>query len=283
MSVGLSPGDCCGCSTGTSTLRFFVACGTANAGTTFVPSPTAGVSGATVRLYSDSGRTNLVATGATNSVGRVDFTSMAAGTYYVRITGPTSRWSTYNPTSSPTVGTGGTASVGYALAPAAGFYCRPCCGGAGEPIPDTLHATTTWGSTTLTRTGNLYEGTVTAPVSPTNGCPAGDVVVTISLGNGCALGFGFMVGSAFNSYCDCPGQVDVSSCVDGSAAPGQRLAGVSPTATTGPCDSSAFTASVSISGPILGLPASATSNGRGNALQTFFGGPNYAFDATVTE
>lgn len=208
----LDPGDC-GCCAGGGTLRVSTSCGATSAVNLFgfSASPTAGVVGATVTLYSDSGRSALVASGTTNSVGRVDLTSLTAGTYYLRISGPSSRWSTYDPAGTVSIAGTGTTDRGITLAPASGYACRPCCP-FGEPVSQTLHATTPFGSATIVQStpGGAWFGSLSVPYAGDPGCPATTVGMDVSL-SGCGITFGFPI----NSF-GCPGASPATDAATGA-------------------------------------------------------------------
>lgn len=195
------PGDC-GCQTAaTGTWRVYTTCGSpASATAPFVASPVQGIGGTLCNVYSDSGRTALVASGTTDSVGRLNLTLPSGVFCYPRLTHPSGLVNPYDAPAFVTA-TGINTDRTYRLAPVVGYMCSPCCN-AGIPIPSTLHASTNFGDVTLVRDETGFaRGVIEYEWGGSASCGPATVPITVTLGQ-CTIQFSL---SGPNAFPYCPG------------------------------------------------------------------------------
>lgn len=124
--------------------------------------------GAAVSVWTDSGKTSLVATGTT-SAGYVVLDVGTSGTYYEI---SKSRFTTTSATVSFTCGD----TITETLSAASGYHCITGCE---IPVPDTLHAThPVFGAVTYTYSGGNWVATVSYAYPGLGACPSKTVTVT---------------------------------------------------------------------------------------------------------
>lgn len=249
---------CC-CVTTTYLWRVWVSGCNTYLGATFNPSPSGGVPGSVCEVFADSGRTILVASGVTDSVGRVDVSLPGPALYYTRVSHPNGRFAvvtgSINLTSTTTVST--------ALAPAASATarCTPLCR---IPILDTLNFSCTFGSGVMTAlAGSRWEATVMVD-APACGGPV-PVVIAFRATD---AGFG---GKKLNLSAVCPNDVGPTNWTGIYVAP----------TPTWPCPPAGF----AISGSIDFNPFAVGYAGDAAVVQRIynFAAPPYNFWYTITE
>lgn len=160
----------------------------------------------TVGVYTSAGGT-LLASGTTSTsgstVGKVTLTwSGAPGSYYLAVTGQSSRFAAYGRTRSLTG-----SPVTLTLTPAAGYVCPPAAAGCLLPVATVLHLTDSiLGAVTLTGSGGAWAGTLTVSYSAAGcagyACFAGTIPVTYTYDGYASLTVTYPTDGGVN---ECPG------------------------------------------------------------------------------
>lgn len=160
----------------------------------------AALQGATVTVWTDSGKTTQLATGTTDAGGNVTlyWNATCATSVYVEVSCP--RFVTYTNTGAYTCA----ATTTVSLSAASGYHCAGC---SAIPLADTLHLTdSVYGSTTLSYSaGNWVSGTTSWSFPGDVCCSAASFGMIYTLtGSTCALSATYGHGPPVVGVPECP-------------------------------------------------------------------------------